>query len=100
MHCIVKLVLALLLAIKLGSFAIFLITIIIKQSKKVKIDDCDEEILFKKKIRTTPNGKLRKLTFEDITLQVCVPKGTEVERDTNCNSTFMTNVINEIGTSI
>jgi hypothetical protein len=44
--------------------------------KTVKIDDCDEKLLLKKKIRTMSNGKLTKLTFEDITLQVCVPKGT------------------------
>jgi hypothetical protein len=101
MHWIAKLALAWLLDIKLGSLVIFLIIIIKKAIKKtVKIDDCDEKILLKKKIRATPNGKLRKLTFEDITLQVCVPKGTEVERDTSCDSTFMTKAINEIGKSI
>ena len=51
-----------------------------------------------------PNGNIelltRPLTLKDLKLQVNVLKDTEVTKDVNCDSTFMMNTMNKIGTSI
>jgi hypothetical protein len=52
------------------------------------------------KIRNEENGESRPLTFDDITLHVCIPWNTHVERDVNCDSQFMIDCTDKIGTSI
>jgi hypothetical protein len=73
----------------------------VKISKKiiVRIDD-DEKILDGRKIRNEENGELRPLTFDDITLHVCILQNTHVEKDVNCDSQFMIDCTDEIGASI
>jgi hypothetical protein len=63
-------------------------------------DDNDDKILDGKKIRSEENCVLRPLTFNDITLHVCIPRNTCVEKDVNCDSQFMIDCNDEIGTSI
>ena len=45
-------------------------------------------------------GAWRSLTLDDLTLHILVKKGTVVKHDITCNSKFMLDALNEIGTSI
>jgi hypothetical protein len=75
----------------------------VKTSKKIIVridDDNNDKILDGKKIRSEENGVLRPITFNDITLHVCIPWNTCVERDVNCDSQFMIDCIDEISASI
>jgi hypothetical protein len=45
-------------------------------------------------------GQKQLLTLEDIELHVRVPKGTEIEKDTTCDSKFMLSSVDETGNSI
>ena len=42
----------------------------------------------------------RPLTVEDLTLKVNIPAGRVIDKDINCNSKFMLDVMDEIGQSV
>ena len=45
-------------------------------------------------------GELRKLTLEDLTLQVCTRAGDYVAKDTTCDTEFMLDIIDDLGAAI
>jgi hypothetical protein len=46
------------------------------------------------------NGVYHQLTIDDIDLSIRVPRGSEVEKDVACDSTFMLESLEDAGTSI
>jgi hypothetical protein len=51
-------------------------------------------------IRTKHGGPLRKIHLDDLTLHVRVERGSKREADVNCDTSFMLDTIDEIGSSI
>ena len=51
-------------------------------------------------IRPTKNGRLRPLTIADLKIHVRVERRTDVEKDVNCDTSFMMCSIHKIGKSI
>jgi hypothetical protein len=51
-------------------------------------------------IRPLPGTDERPLTFDDVVLHVEIPSGTYIEEDCTCDSTFMLDIICEIGVNI
>ena len=71
-----------------------------KRMQLVRLDRTDERVLTDIDIRLTKFGRTRKLTFDDINIHVRVKRGASVEKDVNCDTSFMMKSIHEIGKSI
>ena len=71
-----------------------------KNIKVVRLDRNSNQVIDSINIRTKEGGPLRKICLDDLTLHVRVERGTKVETDVNCDTTFMLDSIDEIGSSI
>jgi hypothetical protein len=63
-------------------------------------DEGESENLIGNKSKTDKNGRISRLTIEDLILQVKIPMDTEIEKDGTCDSTFMLNSVHETGEAI
>ena len=70
----------------------------------IKIENVNDNLLEGKTIGVLSGNKndiiTRLLSFDDVQLKAYTPKGCVVENDVNCDSKFMTDHIDEIGTAI
>ena len=73
---------------------------ITKTIKVVRLDKNSLDVINSINIRTKKGGSLRKINLDDLTLHVRVKRGSTTESDVNCDTTFMFETIEEIGTSI
>lgn len=70
-----------------------------KKIVRILQDDKNKYLLKNRKVRE-PGGADRLLTLMDLVLYIHVPRGTEVEEDITCDSSFMMESIHEIGSAI
>ena len=74
------------------------------QKKKVKstvwIDGPSNEKLLSGHSLYDKKGNKRKVEMTDLKLLIHKPKGTVLERNVNCDSTFMLNTVREIGAAV
>jgi hypothetical protein len=70
-----------------------------REVKRIESDDSNS-LLIGNRYLIDENGTQRSLTISDLSLFVKIPKNTEIERDTTCDSVFMLSTVHEVGRSI
>jgi hypothetical protein len=59
-----------------------------------------DQLIIGKQTYIDENGICQQFTIDDIDLSVWVPRGSKVEKDTVCDSAFMLQLLEGVGTSI
>ena len=72
----------------------------VKNIKVIRVDRSSSKEILDLDIRTEQGGPLRKIKLDDLTLHVRVERGSVAETDVNCDTAFMMDTIDEIGSSI